>query len=428
MIATVIVFIFLLLIMLLGVPVVVSLGITGILFVLLSNYSLQSIPSAYYEGINSFVQLAVPFFVLTGELMSRAKLTEKLIDFAKLFVGRFRGGLAYINIFASMLFAGLTGAGVSDVSALGTILIPAMEKEGYDRSYAALITAVSSIIGPTIPPSIIAVIYGAVTGTSIGGMLMAIIVPGILIGIFQMITVKLYFNKHNLPDDRQFLERKEIPVVIRKSILALFLPIIIIFGILGGIFTPTEAAAVSVFYALFLGLIIYKNLTSKDLYDSLISTVKVSANMYMLMAAGGIITWVMARTAIPTKLANLIVSYTDNSLIVFFIGIGLALFLGLFMDNGVALILIAPVLTPLVKSYGIPEFQFGAAMIVALNIGLITPPFGMCLFAASSVGNVKYESMLKYLWPFLICSLLVLILCVFVPELTLFLPRLGGFM
>ena len=220
MIATVIVFIFLLLIMLLGVPVVVSLGITGILFVLLSNYSLQSIPSAYYEGINSFVQLAVPFFVLTGELMSRAKLTEKLIDFAKLFVGRFRGGLAYINIFASMLFAGLTGAGVSDVSALGTILIPAMEKEGYDRSYAALITAVSSIIGPTIPPSIIAVIYGAVTGTSIGGMLMAIIVPGILIGIFQMITVKLYFNKHNLPDDRQFLERKEIPVVIRKSILA----------------------------------------------------------------------------------------------------------------------------------------------------------------------------------------------------------------
>lgn len=411
-----------------GYPVIIALGGVGALYIIISGNNPLAIVSSYYNGINSFVQLAVPFFILAGDVMSRAKITEKLIKLAQLFVGRIRSGLAYTNILASMFFAGLTGAGVSDVAALSPIFVPSMVKEGYTKPWAAMITAASSIIGPTIPPSIIAVLYGAVTNTSIGGVLLACFIPGALVGIFQMIAVRVVRTRHKLPDDRQFVERKEIPSVVKNSILALMMPLIIIGGIMSGQFTPTEAASIAAVYAIVVGLLIYRTVSYKDIIKSLQETVKNSATMYLLMSSGAILTWMMARTGVPTKLAAAVIGFNDSPAFIFLVSMVIVFFLGLFMDNAVALMLVAPVITPMARLVGIPDFQFAAAMIVALNIGLITPPFGMCLFAASAVNDVKYEDMLKVVGPFLLASIIALIVIILIPELSLFLPRLGGFM
>ena len=427
MLTTAIVFIFLFAALMGGVPVIICLGLVGSAWILVSGNNPMAIISAYYEGINSFVQLAVPFFVLAGDLMSRSRITEKLIGFAKLFVGRVRGGLAYTTVLTSMFFAGLTGAGVSDVSALGPIFIPALEKEKYSRVWVTTLVACSAIIGPTIPPSIIAVLYGAVTRTSIGGMLLACCIPGVMLGIAFMIVVFLMRNRHNLPDDRQYIQAKEIPAVLKDSVLALMMPLIILGGILTGVFTATEAAAVAAFYALIVGTLVLKALTRRDLTESLSATVKVSANMYLLMSSGAILTWMMARTGVPTQIASTLLGISPDPLFIFTVSLVIILFLGMFMDNAVAMILVAPIMTPIARQVGIPDLQFGASMVVALNIGLITPPFGMCLFAAATVGKVKYEKMLPYVWPFFFASMIVLVLTVIFPELTLWLPRMGGF-
>ena len=427
MLTTAIVFTVLFATLLGGVPVIVCLGMVGSAWIIVSGNNPMAIISAYYEGINSFVQLAVPFFVLAGDLMSRAQITEKLINFAKLFVGRIRGGLAYTTVLTSMFFAGLTGAGVSDVSALGPIFIPALEKEKYSRTWVATLVACSAIIGPTIPPSIIAVLYGAVTRTSIGGMLLACCIPGIMLGIAFMLVIFLMRKRHNLPDDRQYINKKEYPTIFKDSLLALMMPLIILGGILTGAFTATEAAAVAAFYALFVGVVVLRVLTRNDLVESMSATVKVSANMYLLMASGAILTWMMARTGVPGQIAHYLLSISPEPMFIFVVSLMGIMFLGMFMDNAVAMILVAPIMTPIARQVGIPDLQFGASMVVALNIGLITPPFGMCLFAAATVGNVKFERMLPYVWPFLIASLIVLVLTVIFPELTLWLPRMGGF-
>lgn len=411
-----------------GLPIVIALGGIGAVWIIVSGNNPMAIVSSYYSGINSFVQLAVPFFILAGDIMSRSKITDKLIDFSRIFVGRIRSGLAYTNILASMFFAGLTGAGISDVATISPVFVPAMEKEGYTRAWAAMITAVSSIIGPTIPPSIIAVIYGATTNTSIGGLLLACIIPGCLIGFSQMAAVRLVRKKYNLPDDRQFIPKKEIPGVLKGATLALIMPLIILGGIMSGLFTPTEAAVIAVVYAFIVGLFIYRTISYTDIIESLKITVKSSATMYMLMASGAILTWIMARTGVPGKVASTLISISDTPAFIFLISMLIVFFLGLFMDNAVALILVAPILVPIARQVGIPDFQFGASMIVALNIGLITPPFGMCLFASAAVNNVKVEEILKVSGPFLIASVVGLLLTILIPEVSLFLPRLGGFM
>jgi tripartite ATP-independent transporter DctM subunit len=413
---------------LLGFPVVVALGGIGALWIVFSGNNHMAIVNSYYEGINNFVQMSVPFFILAGDLMCRAQITNRLIDFSKIIVGRVRSGLAYTTVLTSMFFAGLTGAGVSDVSALAPIFIPAMVKEGYKKEWASMLMASAAIIGPTIPPSIIVVIYGAVTNTSIGGMLLACTVPGVILGLTQMLTIKLMRKKWGLPDDCQTVSMKDVPKITKSAVFALLMPIIILGGILSGQFTPTEAAAVAAVYAFVVGKMIYRSLAWQDIWDSMKATVKTSAAMFLLMAAGAILTWMMARTAVPVALAHFLITISSNPMFIFTVSMLLAMFLGLFMDNGVALILIAPILAPIARQVGLPDLQFGASMIVALNIGLITPPFGMCLFAASTVSGAKFESVVKYVWPMLFCSIAVLIMMMLIPELSLCLPRLGGYL
>ena len=411
-----------------GVPVVIGLGLIGSFWILISGNNPLAIISAYYEGINSFVQLAVPFFILAGDLMSKARITEKLINFSKLFVGRIRGGMAHTTILTSMFFAGLTGAGVSDVSALGPIFVPALEKEHYTREWSSALIACSAIIGPTIPPSIIAVLYGSVTQTSIGGMLLACFLPGVLLGLAFMVTVRLMRNRHHLPDDREYIKRHEVPGIVRNSLIALLMPVIMLGGIICGLFTATEAAAVGVFYALFAGLFILRAIKVRDVLDSLGATAITAADMYLLMASGAIITWMMARTGVPAQLTELLMGISSSPNFIFAVAVLLILFLGMFMDNAVAMILVAPIMTPIARTVGIPELQFGAVMVVALNIGLITPPFGMCPFASAQVSKVKFEKMLPYVWPFLTAALVVLVIMILFPEICLFLPRIGGFL
>jgi len=419
-------FIMLFVLIICGIPVVVSLGLSAAIWVLVSGQSSDAISSSYYQSINSFVQLAIPFFVLSGEIMNRAGITGHLIDFCQMLCGRIRGGLAYAVVVASMLFAGITGAGVADVSALGTVFIPSMEKKGYNRVWSAALIAGTAVVGPTIPPSIITVIYGAVTGVSIGALLIGCAIPGIIMGLLMMLYVGIISKKRDFPKDMTKYTVKEAVKISRNASLALIMPLIIIGGILSGLFTPTEAACVAVFYAFFVGVFVFKSLKLNDIYKSFETTVKISANMLMLMAAGGILSWMLAKSGAPMALLHWLLSTTQNTNLIFAFGIAVAFFLGCFMDNGVACILAAPILAPIAKAAGIDPIHFGVAIIVSLNIGLITPPFGLNMFTAAVVGKVKYDDIVPEIWPYLIVTIVVVTIIMFFPQIALWLPRLAG--
>lgn len=419
-------FIMLLVLIICGIPVVVSLGLSAAMWVLVSGQASDAISSSYYQAINNFVQLAVPFFVLSGEIMNRTGITGCLIDFCQMLIGRIRGGLAYAVVLSSMIFAGITGAGVADVSALGTVFIPSMEKKGYNRVWSAALVAGAAVIGPTIPPSIITVIYGAVTGVSIGGLLIGCTIPGILMGFLMMLYVGIISKKRDFPRDTTKYTVKEAVKISINASLALIMPLIIIGGILSGLFTPTEAACVAVFYALFVGAVAFRSLKLKDIYESFGATVKISANMLMLMAAGGILSWMLAKSGAPMALAHWLLSTTQNTYLIFAFGMVIAFFLGCFMDNGVACILAAPILAPIAKAAGIDPIHFGVVMIITLNIGLITPPFGMNMFTAAVVGKVKFDDIIPEIWPYIILTGITAIMVVFFPQMTLWLPRLAG--
>ncbi|MGI6097485.1 MAG: TRAP transporter large permease [Dethiobacteria bacterium] len=422
-----IMFSILILLLLLGLPVAISLGVISSAWVYMAGRSLQMIASRVYAGIDSFVLMAIPFFVLAGEIMNSSGITDRIIRFVNLIVGRVRGGLAQANIYASVVFAGITGAAISDVSALGSVFIPAMEKQGYTRKFSAMITAASSIVGPIIPPSIITVIYGAVTGTSIGALFSASFIPGFLLAIGMSVLVAATGKKRNFPKVETKFSFKELALTFKDTFLALLMPLIIIGGILGGIFTPTEAAAVAVFYALVVGILIFRSITVKDIYRALSNSVRTSAMLFFIIGVAAILGWIIARINLPVIMAEFFLSLSDNPNVIFLLVILLLLFVGTWLETGASCIILAPILAPMMEMLGFHPVHFGTVMIVALNIGLITPPLGVCLFAVVSVGKVRFEDVVSEIWPYIAMDVVVVLILVFIPELTLFLPRLFGF-
>ncbi|MFT5346609.1 MAG: tripartite ATP-independent transporter DctM subunit [Sulfitobacter sp.] len=380
-----------------------------------------------YNGMDSFPLMAIPFFMLAGELMNRGGITMRLVEFAQALMGHFRGGLAHVNVLSSMLFAGLSGSAVADTSALGSMLIPAMEKQGYTRRFAAAITAASSVIGPIIPPSGIMIIYAYVMGESVAALFLAGIVPGIMIGLGLMAVVKLMADKYDFPVAARKTTWGERGQASLKAFWPLLTPVIILGGILGGVFTPTEAAAVAVAYATFIGFFVLKTLTLKDMPDVLAKAAATSAVVLLLVGAAMAFKTVVSLSHAPEILAEWILSLTNNPLVLLFL-INLLLFVvGMFLDAGPAIIILGPILGPIFVSLGVDPIHFAIIMSVNLTVGLATPPMGLVLFVASSVSGEKVERIAKAILPFLAVEIFVIFLITYIPAISMTIPRLTGF-
>lgn len=380
-----------------------------------------------YAGMDSFPLMAIPFFMLAGELMNKGGITMRLVEFSQAFMGHLRGGLAHVNVLSSMLFAGLSGSAVADTSALGSMLIPAMEKQGYTRKFAAAITAASSVIGPIIPPSGIMIIYAYVMGESVAALFLAGIVPGILVGVGLMLVVKLMADKYDFPvASRKYTwpERGQASI---KAFWPLLTPVIILGGILGGIFTPTEAAAVAVAYALFIGFFVLNSLTMKEVPGILIRSGMTSAVVLLLVGAAMAFKTVVSLSHAPEQLAAYILSLSSNPLVLLFL-INILLFIvGMFLDAGPAIIILGPILGPIFISLGVDPIHFAIIMSVNLTVGLATPPMGLVLFVASAVSGEKVEAIAKAILPFLAVEIFVIFLITYVPAISMTIPTLTGF-
>lgn len=413
----------------LGLPVAFVLGVSSLLYFIISDSLHLSgiMVQRMFSGMNSFVIMAIPLFILAGELLNRGQITEKLVSFADLIVGRLRGGLAQANIVTSMLFAGITGSALSDVAAMGSIFIPSMEKSGYDRNFSTAVTAASAIQGPIIPPSIPAVLVASATGVSLGALFMGGAIPGFLIGVLCMIFVSYLARKRNYPRREKGYQLKEIIAITKGALLALFTPVIILGGIIFGIFTPTEAAAIAVFYALILTFIVYRVLGFKELWELLKDVVKATSKIYIIIATATAFSWILSMENVPRLLSNFLFNITETQWVMLLVINLFLLFWGMWMDTAPSIMLLAPILFPISQTMGVHPIHFGVIVIVNLMIGQLSPPFGMSLFAALAVGKVSMISLLKELWPFLILNMIILGLVTYVPQISLFLPRLFGF-
>jgi len=380
-----------------------------------------------YNGMDSFPLMAIPFFMLAGELMNRGGITMRLVEFSQAMMGHLRGGLAHVNVLSSMLFAGLSGSAVADTSALGSMLIPAMEKQGYSRKFAAAITAASSVIGPIIPPSGIMIIYAYVMGESVAALFLAGIIPGILVGLGLMVMVKIMADKYDFPIAREKATWGERGQASLKAFFPLLTPVIILGGILGGVFTPTEAAAVAVAYALFIGFFVMRTLKVGDVPGILQRSGLTSAVVLLLVGAAMAFKTVVSLSHAPEQLAAFILTLSENPLILLFL-INLLLFIvGMFLDAGPAIIILGPILGPIFVDLGIDPIHFAIIMSVNLTVGLATPPMGLVLFVASAVAKERVEAIAKAILPFLAVEIVVIFLITYFPAISMTIPRLTGF-
>jgi len=409
-----------------GMPLAFAMGISSIPYFIINGLSFNIIVHRFFTGIDVFVFMAIPLFIFAGLIMGKSKITDNIIEFSNLIVGRFRGGLAQVAIVASMFFGGCTGSALSEVASLGTILIPAMKKEGYKESFSAAVIVSASLQGPIIPPSIPMVIFGAITGISVGALLIGGLIPGILLGLSNMIVVFFISKKRKYSKTNIKYSFSDIVKVTKKALLALFMPLIIVGGILGGIFTPTEAASVAVGYAIVIGVFFFRTINLKKLLQIGGEVGMRSAAILFLIGTASIFGWILAIENVPDIILNFITSITQNPYITLLILNIVLLLWGMVMDVTPALLLLAPIFTPLVTSLGINPVHFGVIMVFNLMVGLMTPPYGTCLFTATAICNARFGEIVKEAVPFIIINITVLFLITYFPIFALFLPRLVG--
>ncbi len=415
--------------MALGVPIVFALIFAPMVGVLLDDklVFLNMMPQRIFSGINQFPLLAIPMFILAGEIMNHGGITLRLVTFAKTLVGHLRGGLAHVNIVSSMLFAGLSGSAVADTSALGSILIPAMEKDGYTRRFAAAVTAASSVIGPVIPPSIIMVVYAYIMGVSVGGLFAAGLIPGLMMGGGLMLMNAYLAKKRDFPRSAQRAGAAEVGTAFGSAFLPLLTPVIILGGILSGIFTPTEAAAAAVAYALVLSMLVTRTLPLARIPGMLYRAGLASSSILLVIGAATVFGWVTSLSGAPTVITGLLTGVSDNPLVVLLI-INILLFItGMFFDAGPAILILGPLLAPTMLALGIDPLHFAIIMCVNLTVGLATPPLGLVLFVASTLTRLSIIDITRDMWPFLCVHVVVILLITYFPFLTMTLPGLLGF-
>jgi tripartite ATP-independent transporter DctM subunit len=375
------------------------------------------------NGYSSFVLLAVPFFILAANVMNSSGITDRLIRFSKSLVGALPGGLAHVNVLVSMFFAGISGSSTADAAGIGSILIPAMVREKYDKNFSVAVTACSSVMGVVIPPSIIMIIWGGVSNISVAALFLAGIVPGILIGVSQMIIVLLFAWKRKYPIEAK-LDFREIAVSFKGSIWAGFAPFIVIGGIVGGIVTPTEASLTAVVYALLVGMLVYHTVKVKDVPALMLKTAKLASLSLFAVGTASIYGWVLAYFNIATYIVNAMGYITSSPLVMLFIIVGFFLVVGTFMDGAPAIVILAPLLRPLADYAGIHPLHFSIASVIALSFGLITPPYGLCLLIASEVAGINSMDAVKEVGIFLLAMLVVLVLIILFPGISLFIPQM----
>lgn len=407
----------------LGVPIAFSLGLSSVLYLIVADIPLTILPQRMFGGLNSFVLLCIPGFILAGNLMNAGGITDRIIGFADNLLGRVRGGLGLANVGASMGFAGISGTALADTASIGSILIPAMKKQGYGAGFSVAVTASSSTIGAIIPPSLPMIIVGTLASLSIGDLFLAGTIPGILLGLGLMIPTYIISVKRNYPkgEKKSF---KEVWKSFTGAFWALFMTFIILWGILGGYFTPTEAAIVAVIYAFIIGIFVYKELPIKKIPEIMLSTMTSTAAIMLLVGFANLFGWIMVAERIPQMVADTILGISTNGVVVILLIIVLLLFVGTFMETIAGLVILFPVLLPVAMEVGMDPIQFGVTMVLAMIIGVVTPPVGVCLFVASQIGNVSMGTATRELLPFLAVSLIVLLIVAFVPQVTLFLPGL----
>ena len=417
-----------LVLMILGLPLYLSLlsaSLVGILA--LGDLSLLRVMSQqFFGGMDSFTLMAIPFFILAGILMNRSGLTDRLLDFCRLLVGSVHGGLGYVNVVGSIILSGVNGSAAADASALGSILIPAMVKDGFSPSYSAGLTAGSALIGPIIPPSIFMIIYATMTNTSIGGLFAAGILPGLALGGAFMVMNYFYSLIYHVPvaDFRDVRKRsKEILV---RSMVALLAPVIILGGIITGIVTPTESGALAVGYCLLAGIFYTRQLTPRILAESFYETVRLTSTIFLIMGAATVIGWLLKWEQVPQRFASFLLQagLMDKPWLLLIVLSAVIFPVGMFMEEISTLTLLTPIFAPIAIRAGIDPLQFGVVMTLNVTIALITPPMGACNYIVAAVGKVKLTDVFVHIWPFIGVALLVLLAIISFPPLTTLIPRL----
>lgn len=408
-----------------GVPMAFVLGLAGIthLFAIGEPAYMSIITQRLFTGVNSFSLMCIPFFVLAGDLMNKGGVTKRLLNLARELVGWIPGGMAYCCVILAMVLSAILGSANAVAAILCAILITEMAKDGYDPEFTGSVIAASSVLGPIIPPSVTFIIYGVLTGVSVSKMFMAGIVPGILLGVGYATVIAVYTKKRGYRKSKDHFDAKACGIAFVKAIPALLVPVVIIGGIMGGIFTPTESGAVAVVAAV-VAAIIYRSFDIKSLPDVLLNTGMTTAAIMLIVAFGNIIGWSMSIDNIPNKITNAILSVTDNQQIVLLLIILCLFAIGCVMDAFAAMYVFTPVFYPLATAVGIDPIHFGIIFCLMLTIGLITPPVGMLLFVTSNISGVPLAKLSKTIWPFVLTAMVVVLLLAFVPDLVMFIPNL----
>ena len=416
-----------------GIPIYISLMFTGLLSLVALASSTATplatlvIPQSIFNGIGSLPLLAIPFFMLAGEIMNRGKITEKLIRFAMLLIGRLPASLGLSSIVASMFFGGITGSAQASTSCMGGILIPAMKEEGYPTKEAVGIIAAASTCGPIIPPSIIMVVFATAVGCSVGAMFMGGLIPGILVGLILMIVLLVRNHMYHFPKHDERLSRNEVVKVALDGIIPLGMPVIIVGGIMGGVCTPTEAGAIAVVYSLLVSLFVSRTLRLRDIWSLLLATVNSAAPLLLIIACARIFSYGLTALQMPVIVNDLILSLTSNKYVFLMLVNILLLIMGMFMDGGASVIILAPILAPVAAALGISTIHFGVIMALNLPIGNITPPLGYCLFIGSRIGDITVEEGIKGIIPYLIAEIAALLLITYIPSLVTYVPVMLGY-
>ena len=409
------------------VPIAFALGITTTFMFYYTDVPVAAIPQRMFSGTSSFTLVAIPFFILAGELMSSGGILNRIFDFCRIVVNRLKGGFYHINVLVSMIFGGLNGSAVADTSACGSLLIKPTIKEYNDPEFVAALTAASSVVGPIIPPSIPMLIYVFAAGNvSVSAMFAAGIVPGIMVGIAMMLTTWFVIRNKQLPASKEQLSLKQKLTIFRRFLVAFSLPVIMIGGIVSGIFTPTEAGCVAVLYALFIGLFVTRELTMKSIYAAFYRTVLISAMVLIMVSIAKVSTYWLTLNDVPYIIGDFLQSITQSPLAFLLLLIIFYIIIGLFIEQAAAIIMLVPVFLPISLTYGIDPIHFGIVTIVSLALGLITPPVGLCVYIASGIADTNVESVFKRILPFLAVQFVILLLLAIFPQLYLWVPKLLG--
>lgn len=424
---TIIVVLLFFLFLFMGIPISLVLGMTTVVYFLaVGNFSLlESTPQRMYSGLDNFGLLAIPLFMLAGELMNGGGITKRLVTFSRKLVGHVRGGLAYVTVIANMFLASILGSANAQAAMMSKVMVPEMEREGYKKEFSSALTLASSIVAPMIPPSMIFIIYGTLSGTSIGGLFMAGIVPGIIYGIGFILMIALLGYKYNFPKSER-ADRREILKSTMQVLPALSVPLIITVGILSGAFTATESAAIACLVSFLVGTIFYKELDWRKIPDILINTVVSTATVTFLIAMANIFGWMIAFEQIPQLIAQSILSLSENPYVFLFLVNIFLLLIGAILDGIAALIILVPVFMPLLTSFQIDPIHFGVIICINLTIGLLTPPVGTGLFIVSSIAQVRFERLVKATIPMLLLGIFILFVLTYWEQAVLWIPHWAG--